>query len=52
MNLYLLVFVFLDFELFMIINEIVDFPSVDLIHWNCNSEVSIVLLEIVNTSIE
>ena len=51
-NLNLVVLVFLQFQDLMIVQQIVHFASVDFIHRNCNSEVSLVVLPVVNSSLK
>jgi len=52
LDLNLLTLIFQDFKLLVIVNKIVDLSSIDFVHRNCHCEVSLLLLEVINTSIE
>jgi hypothetical protein len=52
MNLDFIILIFLDLELLVIIDQVIDFASVDFIHRHSYSEISLMLLEIVYTSIK
>jgi len=46
------IFIFLELELLMIIEKIVEFTSINLIHWNSNCEIPFVILPIIDTSLK
>lgn len=50
--LYHSIFIFLELELLMIIEKIVEFTSINLVHWNSNCEIPFVILPIINSSFE
>ena len=52
LNLDLLIFVFKNFEHSVVVEEIVDLATVDLVHRHCHCEVALVILPVVNASFE
>ena len=52
LNLDLLVFVFKNFENGVVVEEIVDLATVDLVHRHGHCEVALVILPVVNASFE
>lgn len=46
------IFIFLELELLMIIQKIVQFTSVNLVHWNSYCEIPFMILPIIDTSLK
>ena len=52
LDLDLLVPVFEDFQHFVVVKQVVDLAAINLIHRDCDGEVSLVILPVVDTSLE
>jgi hypothetical protein len=46
------IFIFLELQLLMIIEKIIQFATIYLIHWNSYCEVPFVILPIIDTSLK
>lgn len=52
LNLDLLVLVFEDFEDFVVVEQVVDFATINLVHGNRYCEVSLIVLPVVNAALK
>jgi len=46
------IFIFLELQLLMIIEKIIQFATINLIHWNSYCEIPFVILPIIDTSLK
>ena len=52
LNLHLVVLVFQEFELLVVVDQVIDLASVDLVHRNSHCEVPLVVLEVAHPSVK